>query len=165
MAERGVLAVFADVAQATRAVRALRDEGIEVRAAMPAPFPELTAALGRPRSALGLSTMGGAALGGGLGLLLASWTSRNFPIVTGGMEIVSLPAYLVIVFEVAVLFGALANFVGLLATLAAGRKSRALPADPRFSHDRIGLFVPGQAAKARELFAAAGAEEVRDAVA
>jgi hypothetical protein len=165
MPERGVLAVFADVGQAARAIRALRAEGLEVRASMPAPFPEVTAVLGRPKSALGLSTLGGAVVGGGLGLLLAAWTSRSLPIVTGGMEIVSLPAYLVIVFELAVLVGALANFVGLLSTMAAGRRTRPVPDDPRFSYDRIGLFVPGGAGKARELFAAAGAEEVRDAVA
>jgi hypothetical protein len=160
--EPGVLAIFADVAQAAGAVRALRAEGLEVHAAMPAPFPEMVRALDRPRSLLGLSTLTGAVAGGALGLLLAVGASWTWPIVVGGMPVVSLPAFLVIVFEVAVLVGALANFIGLLAVAALGRRRRGVPFDARFSQDRIGLFVPGGAQHARELLARGGAEEVRD---
>ena len=45
--EAGVIGVFGDVSLAAQAVRALRAEGMEVRAAMPAPFPELVRALDR----------------------------------------------------------------------------------------------------------------------
>jgi MFS family permease len=160
--ETGVLAVFADVSIAADAVRALRAEGIDVRAAMPAPFPQMQEALGKPVSLIGLATLTGAVAGGALGLLLAAGGSWAWPIVVGGMPIVSLPAFLVIVFEVAVLVGALTNFVGLMSVAALGRRRRGVPYDPRFTRDRIGLFVPGGKARARELLAARGAEEVRD---
>ena len=39
--EAGLLAVFADVSLAAQAVRALRAEGLVVRAASPAPFPQM----------------------------------------------------------------------------------------------------------------------------
>jgi hypothetical protein len=160
--ESGVLAVFADVSTAAAAVRALRAEGIDVRAAMPAPFPQMQEALGKPVSLIGLATLTGAVAGGALGLLLAAGGSWAWPIVVGGMPIVSLPAFLVIVFEVAVLVGALTNFVGLMSVAALGRMRRGVPYDPRFTRDRIGLFVPGGKARARELLSTRGAEEVRD---
>ncbi len=162
--ENGVLGVFGDVSLAAGAVRALHAEGMEVRAAMPAPFPEMVQALRRPTSLIGLATLTGAVAGGAIGLVLEAGGSWAWPIVVGGMPIVSFPAFLVIVFELAVLFGALTNFVGLMCIAILGRMRRAVPFDPRFTRDRIGLFVPGRAARARELFAAEGAEEVRDAV-
>ena len=160
--EPGVLAVFAEPAQAARAVRALRGEGHDVRAAMPAPFPELVEALGRPRSSLGLFTLGAAALGGVCGLALAVGTSLASPIVVGGMPVISLPAFLVIVFEVAVLFGAIANFAAWLILAARGRRTRPVPWDDRFSRDRIGLFVASaKDPRIEALFRTSGAEEVR----
>lgn len=160
--EGGVLAVFADVSAAAGAVRALKAEGIEVRAAMPAPFEEMQEALGKPISLIGLSTLTGAVAGGGFGLLLAAGGSWAWPIVVGGMPIVSFPAFLVIVFEVAVLFGALTNFVGLMSVAMLARLRRPVPFDRRFTRDRIGLFVPGGAERSRVLLIAGGAEEVRD---
>ena len=99
----GVLAVFADVSRAAAAVRALRGEGMEVRASSPAYFPELAESLGRPTSLLGFATLTGAVAGGALGLLLAVGTSWSWPIMVGGMPIVSLPAFLVIVFVFSVI--------------------------------------------------------------
>jgi hypothetical protein len=78
------------------------------------------------------------------------------------MPIVSFPAFLVIVFEVAVLVGALTNFIALMVVAMLGRMRRGVPYDARFTRDRIGLFVPGGAAHARVLLEARGAEEVRD---
>jgi ActD protein len=160
--EPGVIGVFGDVSLAAQAVRALRAEGMEVRAAMPAPFPEMVSALDRPISLIGLSTLTGAVAGGALGLLLAAGGSWAWPIVVGGMPIVSFPAFLVIVFEVAVLVGALTNFLGLLGISILGRLRRGVPFDARFTRDRIGIFVPSGAKRARELLSMRGAEEVRD---
>jgi hypothetical protein len=116
----------------------------------------------RPISLIGLSTLTGAVAGGALGLLLAAGGSWAWPIVVGGMPIVSFPAFLVIVFEVAVLVGALTNFLGLVAISILGRMRRGVPFDARFTRDRIGIFVPGGAARAQELLSMRGAEEVRD---
>jgi hypothetical protein len=160
--EGGILAVFGDVSLAAQAVRALRAEGMEVRAAMPAPFPELVRAMGRPISLIGLSTLTGAVAGGALGLLLAAGGSWAWPIVVGGMPIVSLPAFLVIVFEMSVLVGALTNFIGLIAISMLGRMHRGVPFDAGFTRDKVGIFVPGGAARAQELLARGGALEVRD---
>jgi hypothetical protein len=160
--EPGVLGVFGDVALAAGAVRALLAEGMEVRSSSPAHFPGLAEAMARPPSLLGFATLTGAVAGGAIGLLLAVGASWAWPISVGGMPIVSLPAFLVIVFEMAVLVGAVTNFLALIFAGMLGRGRRGVPFDARFSRDRVGVFVPGDAARARELLARHGAEEVRD---
>jgi hypothetical protein len=161
--EPGVLAVFADPAAAARAVRAAHEKGhLDVRAAMPAPFPEVMEAMAQKRSLIGAVTLCGAVAGSCLGLWLTIGTSVALPISVGGKPIVSLPAFLVIVFEVTVLVGGLSNFLGMLIGAYIARRKSFMPADPRFLRDRIGVFLPGGRESARELLRAAGAEEVRD---
>jgi len=161
--EPGVLAVFADPSAAARAVRAAHEAGQhDVRAAMPAPFPEVLEAMAQKRSLIGAVTLCGAVLGMGLGLWLTIGTSLALPISVGGKPVVSLPAFLVIVFEVTVLVGGLSNFLGMLIGAYLARRKSFMPEDPRFLRNRIGVFLPGAGAEGRELLRAAGAEEVLD---
>jgi len=167
--EPGVLAVFSDPSAAAKAVRAAHLSGQrDVRAAMPAPFPEILEAMEQKRSIIGAVTLGGAGLGICLGLWLTIGTSLALPISVGGKPVVSLPAFLVIVFEVTVLVGGASNFIGMLIGTFIARRKSFMPADPRFLRDRIGIFIPGSLAtsvlgeKTRALLRAAGAEEVRD---
>lgn len=161
--EAGVLAIYGDPVAAARAVTAARAAGLrDIRAAMPAPFPEVLEALEQPRSLIGAVTLGGAALGIGLGLWLTIGTSLVLPISVGGKPIAALPAFLVIVFEVTVLVGGLTNFIGMMVGAWIGRRKSWMPADPRFLRDRIGVFLPGAAPSAHALLREAGAEEVSD---
>src|SRR5512140_691780 len=158
----GLLALFDTPSQAAAGVRAMRAAGHEVRTAMPAPFPEVMEALGRPHSRLGLFTIGGAALGGALGLLLAVGTSLSWPLRVGGKPVVSLVAFLVIVFESAVLIGALANFIGLAVAAAMARRDQPVPFDARASRDHVAVFIPGAPGEAAaEALRSLGAVEVR----
>jgi ActD protein len=158
----GLFAIFDAPAAAAAGARAMRDAGHEVRAAMPAPFPEVMEAIGRPHSRLGLFTIGGAVLGGALGLLLAVGTSLSWPLRVGGKPVVSLVAFLVIVFESAVLIGALANFLGLAVAAAMARRDHPVPFDARTSRDHISLFIPGAPGEAAEIaLRESGAVEVR----
>jgi hypothetical protein len=160
--DAGVLAIFDDPSRAAGAVKALRGAGIAgVRASMPAPFPELLDALGET-SKLGWGTFTGAVVGVFSGFALCIGTSLAWPVVTGGKEIVSLPPFVVIAFELAILLGALATLTELTLRLRRARRSDPVPLDPRFSADRIGLFVAGRdGARAEEILRAEGAEEVR----
>lgn len=56
----------------------------------------------------------GAIFGFLAGLGLTVFTSLDWPIMTGGKPVVSIPAYLIIAFEMTILFGALAAFLGFL---------------------------------------------------
>jgi hypothetical protein len=162
--EGGVLASFAAPGDAARAIRALRASGFpDVRAAMPAAYPEVLDALGRPRSPIAFASLPGAVVGAGAGVALTVGTSLLLHLVTGGKPVVSVPPFVVISFELAILVGALATLAALLAGGWHGGRPRAFPRGARFSGDRIGVFVPGaDAAVAGAVLRAAGAEEVVD---
>jgi hypothetical protein len=160
--EAGVLGVFSEPAVAAAAIRALHAKGFtDVRAAMPAPFPEVMDAVGAPQSKVGIGVLVSTLLGAIGGFALCISTSLAWPLVTGGKPIVSLPAYVVIAFESSVLVGG--SFTHLLLAFATvtGRWRRRMPiADPRFSTDRIGVFAVGESREMEALLQASGAEEV-----
>ncbi len=166
MAEQRLLAVFADGARAARAVAALRArEERRIEAYSPIPDPALLSALARPVSPVRGFTLIGGLLGFAAGLALTQWTSLALPLVTGGKPIVSVPPFLIIAFELAILIGVLASVGGFLIHAGLPRLAPGPAYDPRFSVDRCGVLVTTiaeDAGTARELLAAAGAEEVRD---
>jgi hypothetical protein len=162
--ERGVLAAFTAPGDAARAIRALRANGFgDVRAAMPAPYPEVMAAVGKPRSPIVFASLPGAAVGICCGAALTVTTSLALHLVTGGKPIVSVPPFVVISFELAILVGALATLAALLAGGWSGGRARAFPTGVPFSGERIGVFAAGgDRGLAVELLRACGAEEVSD---
>jgi molybdopterin-containing oxidoreductase family membrane subunit len=158
-ADPGVVGTFAAPSDAARAIRALRDAGVpDVRAAMPTPFPEIVEALGRPRSRLGLATFPGAIAGLLAGVALTVGTSLAWPLVTGGKPIVSIPPFVVVIFEVTVLVGSLTN---LAAVVAGAWRGRRFPAVARTTGDRIAVLATGGGERAERILRERGAEEVR----
>ena len=161
-AERGILAVFDEPGAAAEAIRMLRDRGIrDLHVGMPSPFPEVVAALSKPRSAIDYATLPGALLGLLIGILLPVLTSLSWPLVTGGKEIVSLPAFAVIFFEMTVLVGSLTNLVAVTVRSFLGGGGGAFPRDEAFNGDRLAVFAAGGGDEAEHVFRAAGAGEVR----
>jgi hypothetical protein len=158
-----VLGVFADPGAAARGVAALYAAGIhDVRAAMPAPFPEVVQALGRPRSKLGAITWPGALVGLAAGVALPVTTSLAWPMVVGGKPIVALPAFVVIIFELTVLVGALTNLAGSIALGWMRGGLTPLPGGREFHGDRIGIFAfATNGEEAERVLQASGAEEVK----
>jgi hypothetical protein len=69
--------------------------------------------IGRP-SRLRYFAMIGALLGFGGGFLLAMLTSLDWPIITGGKPIVSVPPFLLIGYLMTILIGSLSSFIGFL---------------------------------------------------
>jgi hypothetical protein len=158
----GFLGSFADPAAAARAIRALRKQGCEVRAAMPAPFPEVVAAIGKPRSPIDFITLPGALAGLLAGALLTAGTSLAWPLVTGGKPIVSVPPFAIVTFELTVLVGSLTNLVAVSMGTRIGGRPSAFPLGVDFNADRIGVFASGGEPEAVErLLRSEGAEEVR----
>jgi hypothetical protein len=162
MPERGVLGTFTEPAPAARAVRRLRERGFVVRAAMPAPFPEVVAALGRPRSPIQYITFPGALLGLLFGIALTVGTSLAWPLVTGGKPIVSVPPFVIVIFELTVLVGSLTNLVAVAVGTWVGARPRAFPTGAPFDPQLIALFASGGDSEAAErALRDAGAGEVR----
>ena len=96
------------------------------------------------------------------GFAMTYWMSCDWPLLVGGKPIATVPPYVAIAFELTILYGSLCTVLGMLVlSLRKSLKGRAF--DPRFTDDRIGIFVPcgsDQAEAVRRLVAEAGSEEV-----
>ena len=160
MPERGAVGTFAEPADAARAVRQLRERGFVLRTAMPAPFPEVVKALGRPTSPIQYVTFPGALVGTLFGIALTVGTSLAWPLVTGGKPIVSIPPFIVIIFELTVLIGSLTNLVAVSVGTWRGRQADAFPHVP-VDPQRIALWAAGDPERAERALRDVGAEEVR----
>lgn len=161
----GVLGVFYYVDDATAAVRALRQLGHrDLRVYSPVPHHDIERALEQGPSLVRWVTLGGAVCGITGGFALCIYSVLSYPLVVGGKELVSLPPFVVIGYESMILLGSLANLLGMLALARLPEFKSTGPYDPRFSVDRIGIWVPssGEAAtRAQELLRGHGAEEVQ----
>jgi hypothetical protein len=161
----GVLGVFAYLDSTTDAIGRLRGKGFPLTVYSPTPRHEIEHALHPPESAVRIYTLMGAFTGTAAGAALAIWTSLNFPLITGGKEIVALPAFVVIMFEVTVLLGALSTVAGLFLTAGLPRSGRSSAGlyHPSFTSDRFGVFVhtaPEHFDEVRDIMNESGSEEV-----
>jgi molybdopterin-containing oxidoreductase family membrane subunit len=160
----GVLASFEHVDAAADAIRALRAQGhrnMVVYSA--APNHEIEEALDHRVSPVRLVTLIGGLTGCAAGFGMTIWMSLDWPTLVGGKTIASIPPYVVIAFELTILLGALST-VAALVVFSALLDKKGAAYDPRFSDDRIGIFVPAgsdQAGALERMLRTAGAEEVR----
>ena len=168
MAERtteGVLGVFAELDAAVEAVGNLRQAGLKnITAFSPMPSHDLEHALHAPESPVRLFTLVGGLTGAATGFALPTWTSLDWPLVTGGKPILSIPPMLIIAFELGILFGALSTVAGLFINARLPRARTRVVYDPEFSQGHFGVFVSanGKSADARKILTQAGAVAVRD---
>ena len=162
-----VTGIFADETACAEAVRALRGAGFGPRVFAPFPSEPVLEALGLGASPVRVWVLLGGIAGCASGFALTIGLSAAwYPHVTGGMPIVSLPPFVIIAFEMMILFGALAGALGYVVH-AGFPQLEALPGyDPRFTDDRFGVIVdcpPARAGDAEALLRRAGAEEVERA--
>ncbi|HET7321243.1 MAG TPA: DUF3341 domain-containing protein [Longimicrobiaceae bacterium] len=160
----GVLGIFPYLDTTTRAIERLREKGFRMTVYAPTARHEIQHALERPESAVRIYTLMGGFLGTAAGAALAIWTSLEWPLIVGGKEIVAMPAFVVIMFEVTILIGALSTVAGLFLTARLPRTGRPEALyHPRFSSDRFGVYVhsgPGQFDEVSSILNASGSEEV-----
>ncbi len=110
----GVLGVFAHLDAATDAIRRLRSDGFtSSRCTRRRRATSSRRRWRAPESPVRIFTLVGAFTGTAAGAALAIWASLDWPLIVGGKEIVSLPAFSVIMFEVTILLGALSTVAGL----------------------------------------------------
>ena len=163
-ARSGVLGVFAHLDSATHAIERLREGGYHVTVYSPTPRHEIEEALELPESAVRIFTLMGAFTGSAAGAALAVWASLDWPLIVGGKEIVSLPAFSVIIFELTILLGALSTVAGLFLT---GKLPRIGAPEalyhPSFSGGRFGVFAHTGSDRfdaVRNIMTESGSEEV-----
>jgi hypothetical protein len=159
------LGVFREVDTAVKAIEGLRAAGMtDLESYSPLPQHDLEHALHRPQSPVRMFTLVGGLTGAAAGFALAIWTSLDWPLITGGKPIISLPAFVVIAFEMTILFGALSTVVGLFINARLGPPGRDLAYDPSFSSGNFGVLVDAPAGKggeAKRILEEAGAAEVQ----
>jgi hypothetical protein len=165
MATKGILASYEYLDSTLDAIEHLRKAGFQVKAYTPYPDHHIEHALGYGRSPVRVWTLVGGLTGAATGLAFPTWTSLDWPLVVGGKPIVSIPPYIIITFELMVLFGALSTIIGLFVL---GRLPNLEPAviyDPEFTAGRYGVYVEAEGAKldeARKILSAEQPVELRE---
>jgi molybdopterin-containing oxidoreductase family membrane subunit len=164
--EPGYLAIFGEVDAAAIAIEKLREKGLkDIVVFSPVPRHELEHALHAPESPVRMFTLVGALTGTATGFALAIGTSLDWPLITGGKPIISLPAFVVPAFELTILFGALSTVLGLLINARLPHVRKSVVYDPSFSVDKFGVFAappPGQEEEVKAVLRESGALEVRE---
>lgn len=162
---QGVLAVFEHADSVVDAIKSLQSKGRKKFTVMtPVPNHDIAEAIDETPSPVRWCTLIGGLTGGILGFTLCAWTALDWPLVTNGKEILSIPPFMIIMFESTVLIGGLTNLFAMLFFAGLPDLVQGEAFDARFVEDRFGIFVPcgrddaeGVAATLR----GAGAEEVR----
>ena len=161
-----VLGIFPELDTAIEAIHGLKRAGLgDMIVYAPYPSHELEHAMEPRQSPIRVFTLVGALTGTATGFALATWTSLDWPLVTGGKPIISLPPFVIIAFELTILFGALATVLGLFLTTRLPHRGVDVLYDPSFSAGRFGIRVDapdGRAAEVRQILSGAGAAEVRE---
>jgi hypothetical protein len=113
----GVMAEFETPSALVNAARAAREKGYrKLDAYSPFPIEELSDALHLHKNKLPLLVLIGGIVGGTLGYALQYFVSViYYPINIGGRPLHSWPSYIIITFEMTILFAALTAVFGLLA--------------------------------------------------
>lgn len=156
--QNGILASFEHLDDTVDAIHDLRAAGINGITAY-APFPEhhIEAALGYKESPVRVFTLVGGLTGAATGFAFTIFSVQDWPLVVGGKPLVSIPAFVVIAFELTILFGALATLIGLFILARIPKFQPQVVYDPEYSSGRFGLFVEapeGKEAEARRILEA-----------
>lgn len=159
-----VYGTFAHYDTVLTVLRLLQDRDFRhVTVFSPVPLHVVEEVLDQGPSPVRYFTLGGGLLGALTGMVLTIATSLHYPLITGGKPLVSVPPFLVIAFELAILFGALGTVLGLLLNIRLPHVHLAPGYSPRFSEDQFGLRVQcpvDQREAVRMLMETSGAEEV-----
>jgi hypothetical protein len=142
-AAHGAVAYFKNPKELVEAAKSARAKGFsEVETYSPFPIHGMETILGLKPSIVPWATLIGGLAGFALATHLQIWTSAyDWPINVGGKPLVSLPAFLPIMFELTVLLAGLATaaFMFFLNGLPNFKPN---PLSPRVTDDRFALYIP-----------------------
>lgn len=167
MAKGGLVAFFPDEHSLLDAAHKVRAAGFEkFDSYTPFPIHGMDQAIGLKPSKLPYVTFVAGLTGCLAGLGLQTYINvYDWPINIGGKPQFSLPAFVPIIFELTILFGALAT-VGAMIAFCGLPKANPPIIDPGITDDKFALFIPEDdrgydIAKIDSLFKDLGAVEVR----
>ena len=147
------------------AAKNLKSSGFDdISLLSPVPLEEAQEVLGLGKSPVRRFSLAGALFGAMAGFGMAVATALTFILPTGGRAIISIPPYLIIAYEMTILFGVLFTLFGfyVVSGLPAWRDKPYLESA---SVDRFVVIVEGaagdQLARAEAIIREAGAEEIQ----
>jgi hypothetical protein len=159
-----IVGSFTDEQQCAHCIEKLRGlKAISVRVFSPIPSHHIEHAIGKPKSPVRAFVLAGGITGVLTAMALTIGTSWEWNLVVGGKPIVSWPPFIIIMFELMVLFGGISAVLSFLfnARVPAFEIKRGYSS--RFSEDRFGIVVrceETEGAKMESILKDAGAEEV-----
>ena len=142
----GLMAEFDSPTALVEAAQHTQQAGYQkIDAYSPFPVEGLSEAIGFHKDSVALVTLIGALIGGISGYLLQYWISTiNYPVNVGGKPYHSWPAFIVVTFEMTILFGGLSAVFGMLALNGLPMPYHPVFNVPRFAfatRDRFFLIV------------------------
>ena len=175
----GLMAEFDRAEPLIDAVKRAREDGFRsLDAFTPYPIEALTEALGIRDNRVPWLTLAGGVFGAASGYLLQVFTNLDYPLDIGGRPLLAWQAFLLITFELTVLFAVLFSIVGMLllnhlprlhhplfnvAQFARASSDRfflvIFSNDPRFDHETTRGFLEGLGAEKVHKVGAAEEEE------
>lgn len=160
------LGLFGGPKAALAAAGKLKGAGFEsLDLISPIPLHGVEEVLGKKKSAIKRFTLFGAIFGGLGGFTLAAWTAVLYLHPTGGRPIITIPPFLIITYEMTILFGILATVLGFLisARLPVLRERVYVPES---AVDKFAVTVAcagdDDFRRVTEILREAGAEEVKE---
>jgi hypothetical protein len=159
-----IIGAFTEDRLCAHGIRALRAAKLtDLRAFAPFPSHLIEDAFERPKSRVRAFVLTGGITGVITGLALTIGTSMEWNLVAGGKPIISWPPYIIICFELMILFGGLSAALSFMFNAEIPALESARGYSSRFSEDRFGIVVrceEADAGRAETILKDAGAEEV-----
>jgi Alternative complex III, ActD subunit len=159
-----IVATFAYEEDFIAAAKDLRSSGFDdISLLSPLPLEEAQEVLGLEKSPVRRFSLAGAIIGAASGFAMSVATALVFILPTGGRAIIAIPPYMIITYEMTILFGVLFTLFGfhVVSGLPAWRDKPYLKSA---NVDRFVVVVDGtegeQTARAEAIIKGAGAEEI-----
>jgi hypothetical protein len=132
----GIMAEFATPKELVAAARTTHEAGYrKIDAYSPYPIEEAAEAIGFHKNRVPLVTLIGGIIGGLTGYFLQYWVAViNYPVNVGGRPYHSWPSFIIVTFELTILFGGISAVFGMLAL-----NGLPMPYHPVFNVERFAL--------------------------
>ncbi|MFQ5789125.1 MAG: DUF3341 domain-containing protein [Acidobacteriota bacterium] len=160
-----VLGIYDDYASFLRTLKEMQRRGVEILSTYtPVPCHEVEEMLEEKKSPIRHFTLVGGLFGFAAGAALTVYCATSWALIVGGKPIVSIPPYLIIAFELTILFAAILSTIGYFVLSPFPHAGGEAAYDPSFSEDKFGLLVASETMKApelREVMETHGATETR----
>lgn len=112
----------------------------------PVPLHDVEKLLPQKPSGVRWFTFLGGLLGLTIGIGLPVYSVRQWPLITGGKPLQTMPAFIIIAFELLILLGAIATLAGLILYARLPRHNLR-GYDPRFSENSFGFVIAADVAQ------------------